>query len=270
MKRTRESLTGGTGDVNPQILSVFDIAQGSNDTDGVLQVNPQWLKTDDYLFAWIWDDILNDEPPLPAKMRNPNIGFCEYNFWDRPDDFTGQHTRLFDWKNGGGAVQFGNRSNLSILGPNQAYATKVSLPVPKMGTSEKKATVIEALKVWFYNKIDESEDSSSITLALSTRALESVDEWHMIGDPAVFAAARLNFHFAGSLSTGADVNNRIYPIELDLTDGAGHGVLIASDSIFAYLKSSGTGVTNTAAFKMLYRYKTVGVLEYVGIVQSQS
>jgi hypothetical protein len=59
------------------------------------------------------------------------------------------------------------------------------------------------------------------------------------------------------------------PLVLDVTDGAGHGVLIATDSIYAQVNSANTATTNTVYFKLLYRFKEVNIIEYVGIVQSQ-
>lgn len=62
----------------------------------------------------------------------------------------------------------------------------------------------------------------------------------------------------------------------DLTDGAGHGVLIATDNIYFTLYStcSATGTATTsvqanATLALLYRFKRVNLQEYIGIVQSQ-
>lgn len=55
----------------------------------------------------------------------------------------------------------------------------------------------------------------------------------------------------------------------DLTDGAGHGVLVATDNFYVQVGSTATGVINAAYFKILYRYKMVPLIEYIGIVQSQ-
>lgn len=70
------------------------------------------------------------------------------------------------------------------------------------------------------------------------------------------------------------------PIDHDLTDGDGHGVLIATDAIQLLISAritnqatggSGNVVLDTATLlcEMLYRYKTVSLTEYIGIVQSQ-
>lgn len=57
--------------------------------------------------------------------------------------------------------------------------------------------------------------------------------------------------------------------EDDLTDGAGHGVLIATDSIYCNLQSVVTGILNDVVVKIGYRWKEVALVEYIGIVQSQ-
>lgn len=61
------------------------------------------------------------------------------------------------------------------------------------------------------------------------------------------------------------------PIEFDLTDGAGHGILVAVDKFYAQIHSTyvAWGGTGGIDFKFLYRFKKVSLAEYVGIVQSQ-
>lgn len=61
----------------------------------------------------------------------------------------------------------------------------------------------------------------------------------------------------------------------DLTDGAGHGVLIATDNIWltAFINGAVPDIGTTAALnvfcEILYRFKKVTLQEYIGIVQSQ-
>lgn len=59
------------------------------------------------------------------------------------------------------------------------------------------------------------------------------------------------------------------PMVVDLTDGAGHGYLVATDQLYVQVQSAGTGQSNTCNVRVLYRWKNVGLNEYVGIVQSQ-
>lgn len=55
----------------------------------------------------------------------------------------------------------------------------------------------------------------------------------------------------------------------NLTDGAGHGYLVATDYIFAQVGSQNTNAAQFVDIKILYRWKNVGLQEYIGIVQGQ-
>lgn len=70
------------------------------------------------------------------------------------------------------------------------------------------------------------------------------------------------------------------PVEHDLTDGDGHGVLVATDAVNLLLRvqitnefTSGGGNilldSSSCLCEVLYRYKTVSLTEFIGIVQSQ-
>lgn len=65
----------------------------------------------------------------------------------------------------------------------------------------------------------------------------------------------------------------IFPIVFDLTDNAGHGVLVGTDQIFFGAGNAAGGTisesTGQATARILYRIKDVGITEYVGLVQSQ-
>jgi len=74
----------------------------------------------------------------------------------------------------------------------------------------------------------------------------------------------------GSFTAGGTAwTTETEPYHDDLTDGAGHGVLVATDQIYCQISSSSTGAAQTCAGKIWYRWKNVGLAEYIGIVQSQ-
>jgi len=60
-----------------------------------------------------------------------------------------------------------------------------------------------------------------------------------------------------------------YPIHIDLTDGAGNGMLVATDRMFIYGGGAGNAVVGRYSAKILYRLVEVGITEYVGIVAQQ-
>lgn len=59
------------------------------------------------------------------------------------------------------------------------------------------------------------------------------------------------------------------PYLIDYASG-GRGLLIATDNIYLYFDTTGTGAaTNSVTLKILYRLITVPLTEFIGIVQSQ-
>jgi hypothetical protein len=92
-----------------------------------------------------------------------------------------------------------------------------------------------------------------------------------MGEATTFATFSLMSQRA--FTAGGTYTSTYNPVQMwDQDDGAGHGVLVATDKMFVqYQLVANTTVptSNNLAFKMLYRFKSVGVEEYVGIVQSQ-
>lgn len=59
------------------------------------------------------------------------------------------------------------------------------------------------------------------------------------------------------------------PIVRDFTDGAGHGVIVATDQLFYFFDTVGFGAPVAFWMRIWYRFKEVTLEEYIGIVQSQ-
>ncbi len=83
-------------------------------------------------------------------------------------------------------------------------------------------------------------------------------------DPLTFANA---MHHRGFLTSGATESDQ--PIHIDLTDGDGNGMLIATDRLFIVGANVAGTVASSFTAKIKYRQTNVGVMEYIGIVQSQ-
>lgn len=145
-----------------------------------------------------------------------------------------------------------------------------AVPVQRMPTSGR-AQVLEVLRVVF-------EHTAFQAIASATEALDSIAAYISTSsfgttnttwaEPRVFAGfAKYDRGAFTAAGTYAFVDNR--HISQDLTDSAGHGVLIGTDNIFLQVQSSGSGASNVVAVKILYRWKNVSLSEYIGIVQSQ-
>lgn len=147
-------------------------------------------------------------------------------------------------------------------GADTTTTAQFTLPVEKFGSSGTgKARIIEILKV-FVTMDGLAEVDSEIDIAFSTVSFGTTTV--APNDPRIFAF----WHEITKITTSGQLAV-IQPWVFDLTDGAGHGWLCATDSFFVQLASVTTSLTNVLRFKILYRFKGVGLAEYIGIVQGQ-
>jgi hypothetical protein len=124
-----------------------------------------------------------------------------------------------------------------------------------------RAQLVEILRVYAIFPNNVAVDSA-ITVLLGTKNFGATGQ--VPSEPSIFFASKFQFELVTSGAT-AVFHDRVW----DLTDGAGNGILVATDNIFAQIISVTTGVANTVHFKILYRISGASVTEYVGIVQGQ-
>lgn len=148
--------------------------------------------------------------------------------------------------------------------------TEVALPVTRVPSADV-VTIIEVLKVWVTfpsateTAVTEAERYATVSFSTKSGGTTAI----LFSDPNTFAQINLN---AETAFTAAGTYDTVWynPSMFDCTDGAGHGILVATDKIYVQFASTAWNTAaQTAYWKMLYRFKTVGILEYVGIVQSQ-
>lgn len=132
-------------------------------------------------------------------------------------------------------------------------------------------TIMEILKIFIYwadfpgataARIDYYQDILFSTIAFG------ITEDTFFFEPNVFAMAKAERISAVQANPMLESDATPCPFVYDLTDGAGHGFLLAGDrffvKVFNYLIP-----TEKISWKILYRFKRVNLKEYVGIVQSQ-
>lgn len=163
--------------------------------------------------------------------------------------------------------------NSGIAGAIDDYVvTAHVLPIPRFGTQKTKATVFEILWVDWYLNILNMLDNQTSEIGYLTTSTNRVDGetanltefTRDINDPKTFAVA-----VTGNVLVTSGVTLRQYPIHIDLTDGAGNGMLIATDRLTVVGAGIGNAVVGDYICKVGYRMTNIGIAEYVGIVQSQ-
>ena len=157
------------------------------------------------------------------------------------------------------------------------------LPVPRYSASNGRSIVFEILEVeWFLPNFNApAANGTNITLvgALTTNPLtpaadNSTDPLYsqFIGDPkniSLMGVGKTTF----LVTNGAFYDDTFIHKVDDLTDAAGHGLLVATDTIYLAwlgLVQGGPGALTTQfTARVSYRLKEVSLAEYIGIVQSQ-
>jgi len=154
---------------------------------------------------------------------------------------------------------------------NDTYIqTQFPLPVQRL-LQNNRSQVMEVLKV--YIQVDPSIGTAATQtnfqklVQITTKSLTASVT---LEEPTLIALARFDsfnaFTAAGTYAAFGPNN----PIVFDLTDGAGHGLLVATDNLYIGYDTNNVGATSKASAKILYRWKNVSETEYVGIVQSQT
>lgn len=147
-------------------------------------------------------------------------------------------------------------------------------PVQRVGgNAQDTALVMEILKVFFEqdqaNQVTKDYFDQFMSLRTATQGGNTLDFVRKSGQTIAFDNRW--FVWNSDVPEGGLMHLGIWQ---DLTDGQGHGVLVATDTIFfgcyAFSNIGGSLVTASGICKILYRLKEVGLAEYIGIVQSQS
>lgn len=156
---------------------------------------------------------------------------------------------------------------------NTGTTVQVALPVTRFSSRSGKSIIIEVLSIkWI---IDPTQFLGGVGAGIATLTIGGTLTTKSFGTNAIpltdgtiidyFETAVITaFSGGGSVAT-------IVPSETihDTSDGAGHGLLIATDNVYLQVSSANTGAAAAVNCWLLYRFKEVDLEEYVGIVQSQ-
>lgn len=162
--------------------------------------------------------------------------------------------------------------------PTAAVETIINSPIVHVGpATNNTAIIIECLKLWVDLPPPATTDinaaltqrSAFFSFTTASRNVAGTVTVAQISDAHCLAAVGRDtynsFTAAGTGIEFADTDPRCW----DFTDGAGHGVLFASDNLNFQFQTVGYAGAATVNFKLMYRFKKVSLVEYIGIVQSQ-
>lgn len=164
--------------------------------------------------------------------------------------------------------------NLTLTTVNTPATATITTPIVRVGQQNNgRAVIMELIRLYASMPLNAeatpaAETFRTSTLTLSTKNLGTAAP--NFSDGSVLAqfsnAQRVSFTAAGTGKTVEQLN----PMVWDFTDGQGHGVLVATDEMFLQGDTDGwTAALARFDIRILYRFKEVSLVEYIGIVQGQ-
>lgn len=158
---------------------------------------------------------------------------------------------------------------LNMTVANTFVETTIPLPQNRFNLKKGRSIVVEVLKVYFTLPAKDNNHAAGGDISVAQAQIGTVTIGaYQPGNTRVFAFAEREYRgaFTALGSFQAVISD---PYVLDLTDGSGHGILVATDNIFYGVTTTNYAAAQTFQMKMLYRFKEVSLEEYIGIVQSQ-
>lgn len=150
----------------------------------------------------------------------------------------------------------------------------IMLPLCRVGpTTQNKSIVIEILKVYCLLSPFADLDSAAELRKEMTCALSTIDHGITVcgmhhSDCFAYFTKFLHGAFT-ALGTYGDLTGGNACLTLDLTDGAGHGFLVAQDKIYMQVLSRLCDPElGYATVKIYYRFKKISLIEFIGIIGS--
>ena len=161
---------------------------------------------------------------------------------------------------------------VTMTAANTAITVPLGTPIVRVGPQTSgQAIIMEVLKVWVQmpNIDTDAAAATSRVFQASFRTVASTTAPGALDDPRCFAFFERTVRNAFTAAGTGMLDYQNDPLCFDCTDGAGHGILIATDNVFITVLTSGQTAAEAFPFKILYRFKKVSLIEYIGIVQSQ-
>lgn len=164
--------------------------------------------------------------------------------------------------------QFLNLNTAQETVLNTYREVPTSTPVVTVSGSNK-AIVMEVLKIFYNHSTPEIINvlRTSIAMTVATRSFSTLQQ---ISSPGVLARIDSEIEVFDSAATDATVVVQYYKGSaehvVDLTDGAGNGILVASKNLYLGVKGNQRTVLAQALGKILYRLVEVSAAELVGII----
>lgn len=163
---------------------------------------------------------------------------------------------------------------ITLSAANTLTEQGIVTPIVRVGPqTDGQAIIMEILKIWVdFPAADAAvaaQTNRSQLFSVNTGPTAATPVVRTFGDPQCIARLNKNLTNAFTAAGTGVLEDSFEPTCFDLTDGAGHGVLVAVDTLYIQAQTTNQAAASTFEWKILYRFKRVSLVEFIGLVQSQ-
>ena len=138
----------------------------------------------------------------------------------------------------------------------------LALPVLRGNVGRSKYQVIELLKSWMVIGFGDGATASTKDVQVTTSAQTALLPFN---NPDV-----VDYYSEDIIITTSGLYYPQNPIIHDFTDGAGHGIIIATNNMYVGVQGGSQTGALTVDYRIMYRFKNIGVDEFVGLSIQQN
>ena len=163
---------------------------------------------------------------------------------------------------------------VTLSAANTATEVTLGTPIVRVGPQTGgSAIIMELIKLWVdMPPVDQDNAAATARVkrfSISTTSSGGTAAVVTLDNPRGLAYLGIQLRNAFTAAGTGMLSNALEPQCWDFTDGAGHGILVATDNLFIQADSQGEAAADVFRWKLSYRFKKVSLIEYIGIVQSQ-
>ena len=164
------------------------------------------------------------------------------------------------------------RGSITLSAANTVTQAIVGTPIVRVGPATgNSAIIMELISLWVnFPALDlDAAAATNRGAQFSMSTSTSPTAITLLSDASNLAFMQHTVRNAFTAAGTGTLDSNDDPHYWSFTDGAGHGILVATDNIFFQASTTGYNAAVAFEFKLSYRFKKVSLVEYIGIVQSQ-
>lgn len=166
------------------------------------------------------------------------------------------------------------QGTITLSAANTATEVTLGTPIVRVGpASGGESIIMELIHLWVDHPPIDVDNAAATnrntTFSMSTVSSGATPAITTLDNPRGLAFSQYTTRNAFTAAGTGMLQSTTEPLEWDFTDGAGHGILVATDNIFIQANTANQTAASTFRWKLSYRFKKVSLVEYIGIVQSQ-